>query len=151
MRFCVALTLIAACGSPSFTPDAPTNTTDGSRTADAPNAPGLLRGTNMSGAEFGEQNLPGTFGTDYIYPDPAYATGYTSQDYFIAKGMNTFRLAFRWERVQRQLNTALDTTELARLDTTVTDILGNVTPLPDARSDAAAPAVRDELRKHPTE
>ena len=36
-------------------------------------------------------------------------------------------------------------------DTTVTDILGNVTPLPDAGSDAAAPAVRDELRKHPTE
>jgi len=78
-----------------------------------------LRGTNMSGAEFGETALPGTFGTNYIYPDETYVSGYTSQDYFIAKGMNTFRLQFRWERLQRQLDASFDATELARLDTTV--------------------------------
>ena len=78
----------------------------------------------MSGAEFGEQNLPGTFGTDYIYPDPAYESGYASQDYFIGKGMNTFRLGFRWERLQRQLEGAFDAAELARLDTTVASMTG---------------------------
>jgi endoglucanase len=78
----------------------------------------------MSGAEFGEQNLPGTFGTDYIYPDPNYATGYTSQDYFVGKGLNTFRLAFRWERLQHTLNGAFDAAEMQRLDTTVTDMTG---------------------------
>lgn len=127
MRFCSVVALVAACGSPSATTDAPTTgdtaVTDVS-SSDAPNAPRRLRGVNMSGAEFGEQNLPGTFGTDYIYPDPAYATGYASQDYFVGKGMNTFRLAFRWERLQRQLNMPLDSTELARLDTTVADMTG---------------------------
>jgi endoglucanase len=127
MRICLVLAL-AACGSSSSTMDASSAGSDSSNTADvsgdAPSALPFLRGTNMSGAEFGEQNLPGTFGTDYTYPDPAYVSGYASQDYFIGKGMNTFRLGFRWERLQRQLNAAFDTTELARLDTTVAGMTG---------------------------
>jgi endoglucanase len=128
MRFYCALALLAACGSSNATTDASgsgdTSAMDGHSGVDAAEALPYLRGTNMSGAEFGEQNLPGTFGTDYTYPDPAYATGYTSQDYFVGKGMNTFRLAFRWERLQRQLEMPLDATELARLDTTVADMTG---------------------------
>jgi endoglucanase len=118
----MSLLLLAGCGSSSTLVDA-TSSDSSSGSSDALHdgavAPLRLRGTNMSGAEFGEQNLPGTFGTDYIYPDPAYASGYTSQDYFVGKGMNTFRLGFRWERLQRQLNAAFDATELARLDTTI--------------------------------
>ena len=70
-------------------------------------------GVNLSTAEFGAGTLPGTFGTNYTYP--------TSQeiDYYTNKGMNTFRLPFRWERMQRTPNGALDATELSRMDTFV--------------------------------
>src|SRR5689334_5087596 len=44
------------------------------------------RGVNLAAADFGEQNLPGTFGTHYTYPSPEY--GYGGAAYFIAKGMN---------------------------------------------------------------
>ena len=57
-----------------------------------------LTGVNLFGAEFGEQNLPGTFFVDYRYPSSQEV------DYFIGKGMNTFRLPFRWERLQRSQN-----------------------------------------------
>jgi hypothetical protein len=36
-------------------------------------------------------------------------------------------------------------------DEAVTDIVGNVTRLPDVPTDADAPTVRDELRKHPND
>src|SRR5262249_27202418 len=60
----------------------------------------------------------------YTYPDPTYVSGYTSVDYFLGKGMNTFRLPFRWERLQRTLGQAFDATELGRLRTTVTHLTG---------------------------
>ena len=65
---------------------------------------------NLSGAEFGQGNLPGTFGTDYTYPTDAEV------DYFTSKGMNIFRLPFRWERLQTSADAPLNTTELARMD-----------------------------------
>jgi endoglucanase len=118
---------LAACGSShpaggdaQRSPD--TRLGDGRPDAPARRLP--YRGTNLSGAEFGGQNLPGTFGTDYIYPDPNYATGYTSADYFLGKGMTTFRLPILWERLQRTLNQPFDTTELARLDQTIGDLTG---------------------------
>src|SRR4051812_21918619 len=127
MRRLLTLVLLVGCGSPSAMFDAGRDDDAPPGGDDAPNdgstASMRLRGTNMSGAEFGTA-IPGTFGTDYIYPDPTYATGYTSPDYFIGKGMNTFRLAFRWERLQRTLNAAFDATEAARLDTTVADMTG---------------------------
>jgi endoglucanase len=70
----------------------------------------LYTGTNLSGAEFGAQNLPGTFGSDYTYPTNAEV------DYFVGKGMNTFRLPIRWERLQPTANGALNTAELNRLN-----------------------------------
>jgi endoglucanase len=74
------------------------------------------RGVNLAGADFGESALPGNYGTDYIYPDPAKAS------YFVGKGMNTFRLPFRWERLQRTLGGTLDATELGRLKSVVTGL-----------------------------
>lgn len=68
----------------------------------------LYTGVNLSGAEFGTK-LPGLFGVDYTYPTNSEV------DYFIGKGMNTFRIPFRWERLQRTLDGPLDATELTRL------------------------------------
>jgi endoglucanase len=68
------------------------------------------RGVNLAGAEFGEQNLPGVFDIDYVYPYQPEV------DYFSAKGMGIFRLPVRWERLQRNLNAALDAAEIVRLD-----------------------------------
>ncbi|CAK8710888.1 Cellulase family glycosylhydrolase [Candidatus Electronema halotolerans] len=67
-------------------------------------------GINLSGADSTPSNLPGTYGTDYIYPNSAEI------DYYLGKGMNTFRLPFRWERLQQSQNAALDADELARMD-----------------------------------
>lgn len=70
-----------------------------------------LRGVNLSGAEFGE--VPGRPNTDYTYPGEAAIQR-------LAKlGMSSFRLPFRWERIQPELNGPLDLMELARLDQTV--------------------------------
>src|SRR3954469_11250313 len=70
-------------------------------------------GVNLAGADFGETVLPGTYNTNYTYPTTA------ELDYFLNKGMNTFRIPFRWERLQRAANGALDATELSRLNTVV--------------------------------
>jgi endoglucanase len=69
----------------------------------------LYTGVNLSGAEFGVQ-VPGTFGVDYIYPNA------DEVDYFVGKGMNTFRIPFRWERLQQALTAPLNATELGRLN-----------------------------------
>ena len=60
-------------------------------------------GVNLAGAEFGSR-LPGTYNTDYTYPTTAEI------NYFVGKGMNTFRVPFRWERVQPTLNSAFNST-----------------------------------------
>jgi endoglucanase len=78
--------------------------------------PGLnveLGGVNLASAEFGEQNLPGTYAKDYIYPSNA------DVDIYAKANMNVIRLPFRWERLQRALGTELDATELSRLDAVV--------------------------------
>src|SRR3954454_17669228 len=69
-------------------------------------------GVNLSSAEFGSR-LPGTYNSDYTYPT-------TSEiNYFVSKGLNTFRVPFRWERAQPTLNSAFDATEFSRLDAVV--------------------------------
>jgi endoglucanase len=80
-------------------------------------------GVNVAGAEFGVSNntptdtdnfnLPGTYVQHYLYPNAAEV------NYFMGKGINTFRLPFRWERLQRSLNGPLDAIELGRMDTFV--------------------------------
>jgi endoglucanase len=73
----------------------------------------LYAGVNLSGAEFGQSHLPGTYGSDYIYPNS------TEVDYYKSKGMNIIRLPFRWERLQHTNNVPLDATELSRMNTFV--------------------------------
>lgn len=71
-------------------------------------------GVNLAGAEFGvdfgQNKLPGQYGQDYTYPT------HDEVNYFVAKGMNTFRIPFRWERLQRQPLAAFDPAEQSRLD-----------------------------------
>jgi endoglucanase len=86
-----------------------------------------LRGTSLAGAEFGVDAfgngvLPGTPGVHYFYPDPTFSRGYRSAEYFLAKGMNTFRVPFRWERLQPRRFMPFDDMELSRLRTTVKNL-----------------------------
>ncbi|KAF3939985.1 Endoglucanase [Dactylella cylindrospora] len=50
-------------------------------------------GVNEAGAEFGENVIPGTLGTHYTWPSPS------SIDYFVARGLNTFRINTKMERI----------------------------------------------------
>ena len=83
------------------------------QTAAAAGAPLRYTGINLPTAAFGEKSIPGTYGTDYIYPEPS------TIDYFADKGMNVLRLAVLWERVQHALGGALDTEEIQRIDAVV--------------------------------
>ena len=67
-------------------------------------------GVNLAGADFGDHALPGTYGSNYIYPTA------DEVDYFFAKGMRIFRLPFRWERLQHTMFADLDANEQARID-----------------------------------
>ena len=71
-----------------------------------------ITGVNLAGAEFGTAGgaLPGTFGSQYTYPTSAEV------NYFVGKGMNTFRLPFRWERLQQSQNAAFNSNELTRMN-----------------------------------
>ena len=71
-------------------------------------------GVNLAGAEFGTVSsyggaLPGTYNSQYIYPNS------TEVNYYLGRGMNIIRLPFRWERLQHTNNAALDATELSRM------------------------------------
>lgn len=68
------------------------------------------RGVNLSAAEFGGCTKEAKYGFKYVYPPTAEI------DYFMALGMNTFRIPFCWERLQKTALAELDSTELARLD-----------------------------------
>jgi endoglucanase len=70
----------------------------------------FLTGVNLAGAEFTPNNLPGSYGTDYVYPTQPEV------DYFGTKGMNVFRLPFSWERLQPQPSADFKGEELERLD-----------------------------------
>lgn len=70
-------------------------------------------GVNLSGAEFGESQLPGTYGSNYTYPS------FAEIDYYRDVGMNVIRVPFRWERLQHSLYSGLDGGEFARLSAVV--------------------------------
>ena len=72
-------------------------------------------GVNLSGADFGQDNLPGIYNTDYTWPTSDEIT------YYKSKGMNFIRLPFRWERLQHTNSAVLDPTELGRMNTFVTN------------------------------
>ncbi|KAK1224991.1 hypothetical protein PQX77_012060 [Marasmius sp. AFHP31] len=78
-------------------------------------------GVNESGAEFGNLNIPGTKGKDYIWPAPS------SIDYFVSQGMNFFRVPFQLERLtppSTGITGAFDSAYFADLQTTVNYITG---------------------------
>lgn len=80
--------------------------------APVPARPVAYRGVNLAGAEFGSA-LPGTEGTDYRFPTEEEV------DYFLAKGMTTFRIGFKWERLQKATYAAFEATYASRLDAIV--------------------------------
>ena len=71
-----------------------------------------LAGVNLPVAAFGS-HVPGTFGKDYIYPQPS------TLDYFAGRGMKIIRLPVLWERLQHQLGGDLDGAEMERLDAVI--------------------------------
>jgi len=101
-----------ANGAAAGTPGAPAGS-DPSATPSTPAAPGTpapaatptkpmpYRGINLAGGEFGSA-IPGVNGTDYAFPTTSEV------DYYTSKGMNTFRMGFRWERMQPAANGAFD-------------------------------------------
>ena len=80
--------------------------------AAAPSVPLPYRGVNLAGAEFGTA-IPGKENGEYKWPTRAEV------DYFVGKGMNTFRIGFKWERMQPAANGELDATYASRLDSIV--------------------------------
>jgi len=70
------------------------------------------RGVNLAGGEFGNV-LPGAEGKDYKWPTASEV------DYYVGKGMNTFRVGFKWERLQPKANGDLDAKYVAKLDALV--------------------------------
>ncbi len=70
------------------------------------------RGVNLSGAEFGAA-LPGRESYDYAWPTMSEV------DYYLSKGMNTFRVSFMWERVQPTAKGELAAAYTAKLDAIV--------------------------------
>ena len=82
-----------------------------------------FKGVNLASAEFGMDpegwGAIGTHGKEYVYPIPSLAGGYDSASYYVKKKMNTFRLPFRWERLQPSRKRPFNTAELGRLRATV--------------------------------
>lgn len=76
-------------------------------------------GVSESGAEFGEGNVPGTLGTDYVWPKTAKI------QVLREAGMNIFRVPFLMERlVPDSLTGSLDSTYLADLKTVSNRLIG---------------------------
>ena len=72
-----------------------------------------LTGVNLAGAEFHTNKLPGNPEKDYAYPKESELS------YIAAQGANVVRLPFRWERIQHQILSPLDTDEVKRLQKTI--------------------------------
>jgi len=64
-------------------------------------------GVTLCGAEFGENNLPGTINVNYTYPVASEVS------YFSKKGAQVIQLPFKWERIQRTLGGPLDQHEVS--------------------------------------
>lgn len=71
-------------------------------------------GINISGAEFGDQALPGTLNKDYLY-----ATADAQNSYFSSRKQKIVRIPFRWERIQNKAMGNLSPKDLAGLKSMV--------------------------------
>lgn len=72
-------------------------------------------GITLCGAEFGQDNLPGTINTNYTYPLESEIT------YFANKGIKIIQLPVRWERIQRKLGGPLDKNEMSYITKFIDD------------------------------
>jgi endoglucanase len=68
-----------------------------------------MLGVNLSGAEWGDETLPGQPGRHYTFHSER------SYRYWASKGLGLIRLAFRWERLQPELRGPLEPAHLALL------------------------------------
>ncbi|KAF5391573.1 hypothetical protein D9757_002387 [Collybiopsis confluens] len=80
-------------GSTSSTSSGGAAPTSGAGTCSGTRTKFKYFGVNQSGAEFGNNVIPGTLGKDYTWPDP------NSISFFIQQGFNFFRLPFLLERL----------------------------------------------------
>jgi endoglucanase len=78
-----------------------------------------LRGANVSGAEFGQSNLPGIYDRDYTFSSEM------TYRYFGARNLSLIRLPLQWERLQPVLRAPLESGYLNLLKTTVAWAKGN--------------------------
>jgi endoglucanase len=108
---------VAAASAPTVTTPAPAVTTPAptATTPDAGPAATTMpyRGINLAGGEFGSA-IPGNDGSDYRFPTEAEV------DYYMSKGMTTFRIGFKWERLQAAANGEFDAAYDAKLGAIVT-------------------------------
>jgi endoglucanase len=74
-----------------------------------------LIGVNFAGASFGAEKLPGRVGWDYFYPNIEAIA------YFAGKGANVIRLCVLWERLQPQLRSDLNESEMKLIDGVIAD------------------------------
>ncbi|KAL6230429.1 endo-beta-1,4-glucanase B [Aspergillus navahoensis] len=70
-------------------------------------------GVTEAGAEFGEENIPGVWGTDYTFPDTK------SISTLISKGFNTFRIPFLMERLTPEMTGSVNEGYLKNLTSVV--------------------------------
>lgn len=82
-----------------------------------------LFGVNISGAEFGEKNLPGREYTDYLYPSTK--NGYNGFSYFASKKLTLIRIPILWERLQPSAFGALSQNDLQGLQNMINDAQDN--------------------------
>ncbi|KAI6826464.1 endo-beta-1,4-glucanase [Hortaea werneckii] len=76
-------------------------------------------GVNEAGPEFGNQNLPGVYNKDYVFPT------LSTYDTFISKGFNTFRLNIQLERLSpNTIDGNLDATYLDMIKEQVDYVTG---------------------------
>jgi len=78
-----------------------------------------LTGVNLSGAEFGSGDIPGSVFHNYVWDGPKDA------EYFIGKGMNIYRIPFLWERMQLVAGGPLETAQLTYLHQLVNYLTNN--------------------------
>src|ERR1700754_5240136 len=78
---------------------------------------GPLGGINLAGADFG--SIPGKHGRDYLYPTNL------SVRYYNSLGFQLFRLPFKWERLQPDLNEPFSPGEQDLLVNFVRDVIAS--------------------------
>ena len=75
----------------------------------------LMYGVNLGGGDAtGSGNVPGVYGTDYIYPND------NEMAYYQSKGLTLIRLPVKWKRLQDNLNGPLNETNMVRIDNVIT-------------------------------